>query len=195
MKTLFITRKIMFTLVVFGVLLPVFGAEPQKSASDQRNTPITVNLIIDGTTELSGVQKEIEEWVQINIIDKFLQNGDKISIWSAGTSAQILYSETLKNGNEKENIKKILETLPSGGNSADFTGALRNAASQGRNQISYNLLITATPAALSPTLEDSGSNLVRFSRVEEHRGWRTLLIGLDMDSRVRQAASAYLSNR
>ena len=192
MKTIIITRKIMLILVVFGVYMPLFGAEPQLNSTDLRNTPITVNLIVDGTTELAGNLDAVIAWISGNLLDKLLQNGDQITIWSAGQSAEILYSQTIKDG-EKENIKNMLQRLQTRGNAADFTSALRNAVSRSRNRICYTVLITASAAALSPTLSDSGADLIRFSRIEEYRGWRVLVIGLDINSRVRQAASAYLA--
>jgi hypothetical protein len=185
-----ITRKIVFMLGIWGVLFPVFGAEGN---SDIRNTPITVNLIIDGSSALSAVLDEVGAWVSDSMVDGILQNGDSLTIWSAGQSAQILYSQTLTNENERENIKKILNSLPANGDSADFAGALQNAASRNRSRICYTMLISASPAALSPALLGSSANLMRFSRIEEFRGWRAMIIGLDIDSRVRQAAAAYLS--
>jgi hypothetical protein len=185
MKVIIITRKIIFTLIVLAGLMPVWGAE------DARNTPITVNLIVDGSSALSAVLDEVSAWVSSSLINGILQKGDLLTIWSAGQSAQIIYSETLKDGSEKENINKILKSLPVNGDSADFAGALRSAASRNRSAICYTLLISASPDALSPAL--LGSNAARFSRVEEFRGWRALVIGLDIDSRVRRAAAAFLS--
>jgi hypothetical protein len=34
---------------------------------------------------------------------------------------------------------------------------------------------------------------MRFSRIEEFRGWRAVVIALNIESRVRQAAAAYFS--
>ena len=135
MKTIKKAGILLFLLAVFGGLLPVFGAEPPLNSTDLRNSPLTVNLIIDGTSELKDTLEEVQTWVLDMIVGQFLQRGDRISIWSAGSTAQMLYSETLSGGNEKEDIKNLLKNLPTNGNSADFAGALRNAASLSRSSL------------------------------------------------------------
>ena len=188
--------SIFIFILIMGVLwgaFPLFGAD-SPAGKDIRNTPVTVNLIIDGSAALSGARDEMSAWVTKGLIDGLLQNGDRITIWSAGGTAQVLYSETVKNENDRENIKNTLKNLPARGDTADFSGALRDAASRsGGNGIYYTLLICASPAALSPTLLGAGANLMRFSRIEEFRGWRAMVVSLGIDSRVRQAAAAYLS--
>jgi hypothetical protein len=186
--------KIIIALAVFACVPALFGQET-PSGKDQRNTPITVNLIVDGSAGLSGPLEKINSWLSGRLLDELLLPGDKLSIWSAGASAQILYSDTLKTGNDKENIKKVLQTLPSRGDSADFLGALRAAASASAEGggIIYTLLISASPVSLSSALSGPAAALMRFSRVEESQGWGAYVIALNIDSRVRQAASSFLS--
>lgn len=190
MKTRIIAILLM---IVCGAFIPLFGAET-PSGRDQRNTPITVNVIIDGSETLSGVANEVSSYLSDNLIDGILQNGDRISVWSAGKTAQILYSETLKTANDRENIKKILKNLPARGDSADFSTALRNAAAQKYGQdIHFTMLINTSYSTLSPALLGANAQLIRFSRVEEHSGWRMLVIASDIGDKVRQGASAFYS--
>jgi hypothetical protein len=42
-------------------------------------------------------------------------------------------------------------------------------------------------------LSGPAANLMRFSRVEEFKGWRAMVIAMGIDSRVRRAAAAFLS--
>ena len=168
--------------VACGAFFPLFG-------SDQRNTPITVNLIVDGSQALSGVINDVSSTITKNLVDGILQTGDRLTIWSAGKAAQILYSETLQTSNDIENIKKTLKNLPAQGDVADFSAALRDVAARKSGQnIYYTMLVSASPA-----LPGTNPQLLRFSRVEEHAGWRLLVIAPDINERVRQAAVAFFS--
>jgi len=174
-------------IAVFGAFLPLFGEEKPSNA-DQRNTPITVNLIIDGTQSLAGGQNELSNHIIRNLVDSILQNGDRLNIWSAGQTARSLYSDTINSANDKENIKRILRSLPSQGETADFAGALQAITSSG-SRMQLTMLASVSHNALSPSLLSSAA--FRYSRVEEYHGWRMLVIAPDVNDRVRQAASAY----
>ena len=190
MKTTFFA---ILTMAVSGAFFPLFGAET-ASNPDQRNTPLTVHLIVDGSQALSGVLNEVSGRVSESLINSILQSGDRLTIWSAGKTAQILYSETLKSANDKENIKKILKNLPTQGDSADFSNALQKAAAQKTNQgMQFTMLVSASHTTLSPALLGSAAQLLRFSRVEEYGKWRILIIAPDINDKVRQAAAAYFS--
>jgi hypothetical protein len=180
--------------MAFGLILAALWIASPLYGADSRSTPIEVNLIIDGSGAMGGALSEAAGWISGNLVDRLLQEGDRISIWNAGGSARIVYSDTLKGADWKETLKNTLKSLKPEGNTADFAGALREAASRTSDRgISYTLLVSGSSAALSPTLLGSGANLVKFSRVEEFRSWRLLVIGLNIDSKVRQAAAAYLS--
>ncbi len=192
MKAIIIAKSAVYLLAVFGGILPVFGVESQ-TGRDARSIPITINVIIDGSADLSGVMVEVRSWISDNIIDSLLQNGDTLNMWSAGNKSRVLYSATLTNENEKENIKRILTSLPAQGETADFSGALTESKTRSISKINYTALIKASPAAFSPALSRDSADLMRFSRIEEFRGWRVMVVGMDIASRVRQAVSAYLS--
>jgi hypothetical protein len=163
------------------------------SADETRSVNIEVNLIIDGSAALATVLDEVTLWVSGNLVDRRLQEGDRIHIWNAGETAEIVYSGTLKSDAEKEQVRQTLRSLPAKGGTADFTGALREAAARSSGRMSYTLLVSASPAALSPALTGPESGLMRFSRIEEFPGWRLIIVALNIDSRVRQAAAAYFS--
>ncbi|GHV95912.1 hypothetical protein AGMMS50293_22320 [Spirochaetia bacterium] len=181
------TGKIIFVVFLAGFLgfSPLYGA-------DVRNTHIDINLIIDGSAALEGVMSEVTAWISGSLVDQLLLPGDRITIWSAGGTAKVIYSETLQNDAARETVKKALQSLSASGSAADFSGALREAAARRPiGDISYTLLVSASSAALSPTLLGPQSNLMRFSRIEEFRGWRALVIGLNLDSKVKRAAADY----
>ena len=162
--------------------------------AETRSVNIEVNLIVDGSAALSNVLDEVTVWISGNLVDRQLQEGDRITIWNAGAKAELVYSAALAGDAEKEQIRQVLRTLSAKGGTADFTGALREAAARSSGgTISYTLLVSASPAALSPALSGPESGLMRFSRIEEFPGWRLVVVALNIDSRVRQAAAAYFS--
>jgi hypothetical protein len=173
--------------VLLAGLSPLYGA-------DNRGSHIEINLIIDGSAALAKARDDITEWISGSLIDRCLQAGDRITIWNAGAKAAIVYSDTLKDEGGKETIKKALAGITPGGDIPDFAGALQAAVAQSAAQnITFTLLVSASPAALSPVLRGPSAQLMRFSRIEEFRGWRAVVIALNIDSRVRQAAAAYFS--
>ncbi|MDR2476212.1 MAG: hypothetical protein LBD18_00290 [Treponema sp.] len=186
MKNCF-SGKILFTLIALSGLFPLYG-------EDRRSSPIAVNLIVDGSSALGGVMDAVSAWVSGSVLDRILQDGDRVTVWIAGGEAKIAYSDTITGSGGKDTIKKALTTIPAQGDTADFAGALRDAASRNSGGgITYTLLISASTAALSPTLLGANASLVRFSRVEEFRGWRAMVIALNIDSKVRRAANAWLT--
>jgi len=181
-----ITGKKLFWLIlaVFCCLSPLYG----------QRAPINVNLIIDGSAALSGVKDEVTVWVN-NRLEQILTDGDRVTVWSAGPEASIIYSGVYNSGSEKEALRGSIQGIAASGSHADFSGALRAAAGQqAQNTIfTYTLLISASPEALTSVLESPQAGLLRFSRVEEFSTWRALVVGLNLDTRVRRAASSFMN--
>jgi hypothetical protein len=176
-------------LPLFLVLAPLAGAQ------DTRNTPISVNLIIDGSQALKNAGAEPLNWICDYLVERVLSDDDFLTIWNAAGSAGIVFSDTVKNGGGKEGIKTIIRSLGFEADRADFAGALREAASRPRaaGAFTYTILICGSSAALTPSLLGSGAGYLRYSRVEEHSRWRILTIALDAESRIKQAAAAYMT--
>jgi hypothetical protein len=178
---------------VFSALLFVFGVSGLYS--DGRNTPITVYLIIDGSQALNPVIGEVSSWVSVNLMDRILQNGDRLVIQSVQSprAVKTVYSGVYVPG-EKERILRDLAGVPAqGGEEApDFTPALQAAAAETAS-LTYTLLICASPLGLSPTLDGSGADLLKYSRIEEFRGWWAVVVGLNLTERVRRAAAGWVS--
>ncbi|MDR0623097.1 MAG: hypothetical protein LBG10_01545 [Treponema sp.] len=181
--------------IIPGLFLAVLGLTGGLYAQDIRTSSIDVNLIMDGSTALKSAGNEAVAWVSDYLIDKILQDGDRITIWSAAGKARIVHSDTLSGAEGKENIRKILRSLAFQDNSPDFSGALKEAVSRinSRSAMTYTILISGSSSALSPLLLGSDSNLLRYSRVKEFPSWRALVIALDINSQVQRAAAAYLS--
>jgi hypothetical protein len=177
---------------VFAAILLVFGGSGLYS--DGRNTPITVYLIIDGSQALNSVIDDVSAWVSGSLLDQVLQNGDRLvmqSVQSPG-AVKTVYAGIYGPG-EREKILRELAAVPAEGDGGtpDFAPALQAAAASGG--FSYTLLICASPSGLSPTLDGPGAGLLKYSRMEEFRGWRAVVVGLNLNERVRRAASDWFS--
>ena len=179
------TSLLVLALAVFFCLSPLFG----------ERAPINVNLIIDGSPSFLDVKEEVTSWV-CERLDQILVNGDRVTVWNAGSSAKVIYQDTINGGAGMEAVKKsIRELSASASGTADFSGALRGAAAQQQiSSFSYTLLISASADALSSVLESPQANLLRFSRVEEFPAWRALVVGLNLDNRVRRAAAVFFGS-
>ena len=174
-------------ILLFLAFAVFFGSSP---AFAQR-APIDVNLIIDGSSSLSGVKDEVTTWLFARL-DQILVTGDRVTVWNAGTRAAVIYTGRIE-GDAKDALKRSIRESSQSGNTADFSGALREAASRQSSPYSYTLLISASPGALSAVISSPNRSLLRFSRVEEFSTWRALVVGLNIDSRVRRASDAFFA--
>ncbi|MDR2596329.1 MAG: hypothetical protein LBC76_03300 [Treponema sp.] len=163
---------------------------------DSQRPPIDINLIIDGALSSANLKEEITTWI-CNRIDQILTDGDSVRIWNAGSPSKVIYSGTVNNSADRENIKKSIRELSGNisSNSVDFSYALKEAADRASGQqnssYSYTLLISASADALASVLSGPQANLLRYSRVEEFPAWRAIVIGLNIDAKVRNAAAAF----
>jgi hypothetical protein len=180
--------RLLLLITVFFNLLPLsmFG----QDSSVALRTPIDINLIIDSSSAYTTVKSEVTAWI-LKCMDQILEDGDRVTIWSAGAAAKIIYTGRINSVSDKEDVKKNINDISGTGNSADFSGALREAAGRQSSALNYTLLISASPSSLSALLSGSQSNLLRFSRVEDFSGWRALVVGLDIEQKVKKAAAIY----
>ncbi|MCL2210007.1 MAG: hypothetical protein FWC19_07780 [Treponema sp.] len=166
----------------FFCLSPLYG---------QRN-PINVNLIVDGSTYYLNVRDEVSSWIS-NKMDQILVEGDSVKIWSAGSNSRIIYEGKINSASDRETVKKSVREITASGDSTDFSSALREAAQHQGSSFTYTLLVSASSQGLSSVLNSSNAGLMRFSRIEEFSAWRAVVVGLNLDSRVSRAASAFFS--
>ena len=178
--------QLSLVLAVFCCLPPLYGA-------DAKRTPIDINLIIDGSSAFTGAKEDITAWLSRRL-DYILAEGDTVTVWNAGASAKIVYSGRISGSSDTEAAKKSIREFSATGNSADFSGALREASRRQSSSFCYTLLISVSPAALSSLLSSPQAGLLRFSRVEEFSGWRALVVGLNLDSKVRNAAAGFFGS-
>ena len=186
MDSKLIRKTVLAVLLIFGSLPGVAGRE---------NTPISVNIIIDGSRAFGTVANGVSAWFSGFLLNSVLKDGDRLSIQSVQNSegdVKTLYSGIYRS-HDKNIILQALENLPAqdAGEFPDFTPALRQAARTGG--ISYTLLICASPSSLSQTLEGPGAAMLRYSRVEEFKGWSIITVSLNINDRVSRVAAAWFA--
>jgi len=180
-------KKLRFKVLIFAAVLTFFGFS-QVFGADR--SPINVNLIIDGSSAFTDVKANVTTWMT-GRLDQILADGDRVTVWSAGPEAKVVYTGTMSAAADREAVKKIVRDLAGSGTQADFSGALRGAANLQASGYSYTLLVCASNSALSNLLSGPQSGLMRFSRVEDFSGWKAIVVGLNIDARVRRSAAAF----
>ena len=179
-------------LVIFAVFLPQLGAE------NRRVIPLDMYLIIDGSQALNRQKDIIIPWIKEQILDLTLQEGDRLTIWSAEDRARVIFSGPITT-ETKAQIIDIIAALEATAVAADFSGALVDAAARSaqtpRERLPYTMLIKASAASVEPLLTGSASRLLRYSRSKRHEGWQVLVTAPHIGDRVRQAAIAYMNSQ
>jgi len=178
-------------LKIMKALLPLLFAVffSLTNAYAQRD-PIDINLIIDSSSSLAAVKDAVIEWVSSRL-DQILVAGDRVTVWSAGQSAGVIYTGRMDSSADREAVRTSIRNINPSGDAADFIGALTDASSKQSSPYSYTLLVSASAPALSSLITGPNGDLLRFSRIEEFSSWRAIVVGLNLGARVSRAASAF----
>ena len=188
-----IFRKLVFLTILVNFL-------PQLYAEDKRIIPLDIYLIIDGSTALNASKNDAVAWINEQLVDRILANGDKITVWNAGNNAKVIYSDSISGGNPeaKNALKEKLAALETGARTADFSGALREVlprvSQTPQDRLAYTVLITASAEGLEPALNGSAQNLLRWFRSEKYERWQVLVVAPDIGKKVQQKAQSYMSS-
>jgi len=187
-------RKRLFIILIILVVFSSF-----LKADDKRSIPLDLYLVIDCSESINNVKNDALSYVSSNVVDRLLIEGDKVTIWSAGDSARIVYSGEISAGGGKREITDLLKNLPTNGKTADFSGALRDLAPKvsqtGQNRLAYTVIVTSSAGELGSALTGSSQSLLRWSRSEKYSGWQVLVVAPDIAPKVRQAALDYMSSQ
>lgn len=187
---------------ILGLALASLFFPGPLRAGDVRTAPISMNIIIDGSSALKNGRDEALNWLCDQVVDGILQDGDRLTVWLAGGRAETVYSDWVRGTEDKDAVKGLLKSLPpadarTGGSPADFIGALGEAASRISGEFTprntYTLLISGSASSLSSALENDRTGLLRFFKTEEFSNWRVLVVALGIGSQVQRAAAAYMN--
>ena len=183
---------------IFLALSIIAFCLPRLDAEDSRVIPMDYYLIIDGSQSFQGSKAGAISWINEQVVDRLLMDGDRVTILVAGDSAEVVFSGAVSG--DKGAIKDNLANLSTTGRSADFSGALRNVntrisgAGGGTGRLSYTMLITASADGLERAIAGDTQGLLRWFRTEKYEQWQVLIVAPDIGRRVNQAAAAYMNS-
>jgi len=181
--------RIFFAIAFFAIFLP------RLDAQDSRSIPMDLYLIIDGSQAFQASKTGAIAWINEMVVDRLLLEGDRVSVWAAGESAELVYSGAIPASGEKDDLKAQLAALTATGRAADFAGALRNVHSGiSGDRLSYTLLVTASAGGLERAIAGDTQGLFRWFRTERYEQWQVLAIAPDIGGKVSQAAAAYMNS-
>ena len=185
-----------FCKTLFLIILVSFL--PRLNAEDRRVIPLDMYLIIDGTESLASMKNSIVSWINGQVIDRLLIDGDRITVWTAGDRARQIHSGTISASSGKAEIMDKLKAMDTAGKTADFSGALSDASARisqtPKGRLSYTMLITASAGGLEPALSGNAQPLLRWFRSERYEGWQVLVVAPNIGNKVQQSASAYMAS-
>jgi hypothetical protein len=188
------TRKRLFIILIILVgFISVINAE------DRRVIPLDLYLVIDCSESINNVKNDTFTWVYANVVDRLLVEGDKVTIWSAGDKAQIIYNGEITASGGKSEIRDLLQNLVANGKTADFSGALRDleprVSGTDQSRLPYTMLVASSAEKLESALTGSSQALLRWSRSEKYSGWQILVAEPNIAPKVKQAAASYMSSQ
>jgi hypothetical protein len=195
-----VNKRFFIILIILLMFTSFLKADPNSLfADDKRTIPLDLYLVIDCSESINGVKNEALAWVYSNVVDRLLIEGDRVTIWAAGNSAQIIHNGEISASGGKQEIRDLLQNLVTNGKTADFPGALRDLAARVsqtvQNRLSYTVLVTSSAGGLESVLTGSSQALLRWSRSEKYSGWQVLVAGPDIAPKVQQAAANYMSSQ
>lgn len=184
----------------FLVLIVFTGFSALLDAEDKRSIPLDMYLIVDSSSSFRNAQEDAVAWINTQVVDRVLSEGDTITIWTAGETPELLFSGAISSSGgvsaEAQDIKGKLRSFAADGESADFSGALREAASRvsqtPQNRLSYTMLVTASAGGLERTLTGDARALLKWSRSEKYERWQALIVAPNIAQKVRDAAASYM---
>ena len=184
---------------LFIILIILVGFISAVNADDRRVIPLDLYLVIDCSESINNVKNDAITWVYSNVVDRLLIEGDKVTIWSAGDKAQIIYNGEISASGGKSEIRDLLQNLATNGNSADFSGALKDleprVSGTDQSRLPYTMLVASSAEKLESTLSGSSRTLLRWSRSEIYSGWQILIAEPNIAMKVTQAAASYMSSQ
>jgi len=172
---------------------------PLLYAEDKRAIPLDMYLIMDNSSFFQDAKTDAVAWFGTQVVDRVFAEGDKVTIWAAGNSAEIVYSDEISNTDSKIAIKDKLTSLPTDNKTADFSDALKDlqtrlsGASPGR--LPYTMLVTASAGSLGNALTGSTQTMLKWFRTEKYERWQAFILGPDIGGKVSQAAQNYMNSQ
>ena len=167
-------------------------------AEDKRTLPLDVYLIIDGSESMKDIKDDVSEWLNTQLVDRILIDGDKINIWTSGDSSQLIYSGNISLSSENSEIKDKIANFDITGKKPDFLSSLqassRMSAQTPQSRLAYTMLITSSAGGLEESFRGNSQGLFRWFRSEKYERWQVLVVDPNLGPKVQQNARAYMNS-
>jgi hypothetical protein len=167
-------------------------------AEDVRSGPINLYLIIDTSSSLSSHYAEALSWIRSTVFESILQKDDMITIISAGSTTQILSDITFTGPESSQGLEKSLQSIRLQDTFANLAGAIREAKQRDLtkshiNSLGVALLITGTDSKTAVYEKNNKEleDLLRYSKVEDFPGWKLVVVGLNLEGKIKAATAEY----
>lgn len=187
------------TLVLFLVAVLAALPLPTAAAQESRSGTIDVYLLVDGSSSFGEKRAEALDWTASEVLGGLLRDGDRVTLWSVDAQPRLLFKGTIAGSGDLAQAEALLRSAPASAGKADYAAALRAAAAEearrtDRTPIAFALLVCGSsgPGAASDGGDGELSRLLRFSRVDDHPGWRSIVVGLGLEDQAKSAAAAYM---
>lgn len=182
--------------ILFFVILCTGNA---AFSEDFRKGSIDLYLLIDTSTSISAHYGDALSWVRRTVLEEILQKDDTVTIISAGSSVQLLTEYRFSGPDSAADLAKTLQSISIQGDFADLAGAIREAkrrdtAKAKQQTMAIALMITGTDSTgtgLNLLKTKDLEVLLKYSKVEDFPGWKVIVIGLNLESKIQTAAKEY----
>jgi len=190
------TRKdiISLLLVYFFILgTAVFG-------DDQRSIPLDAFIMVENSVATKDTLRDQIDWLCGTIIENLLIPGDRLVVWTYPGQPQPLIDLEISSEDQKEGLKRTVETLVPTDKVADFPKAVRSLVREAEKRSRPGLIhyvaisgsfVMANSQGDTYMLPPETAELLRYSRVEDHPGWKTIIIGVGIREKVKKAAESF----
>jgi len=169
-------------------------------AADDREEPVDILIALDKSLSMEEEIEAVKEYVNSQIVDSLLQNGDFFLIIAFYGQTNIIVSDYIKGEEHKGEIKGIVSAVEADGRFTDIGNALDTLKSQVEKYSSPDrrktlLLITDgkhEPPPESKYYSEDGSYSHEYLEVTsetQKEGWKIIVIGLG-DPAARELAEA-----
>jgi len=190
------TRKdiIFLLLICFCIdMIPVFG-------DDRRSVPLDAFIMIENSAATRATLRDQMDWLCGTVIDGMLIPGDTFVVWTYPDQTRPLIDLEISGEDQKEGLKRRVGTLVPTDKIADFPQTVRTIVSEAEKRSRPGLIqyvaisgsfVIDNGQVDKHTLPSDTAELLRYSRVEDHPGWKTIIIGVGLQERVKKAAESF----
>ena len=184
-----VNKRILFILLFLSTMLPPVMA-------DLRKDPMDFFLILD-ISAIKSHRQEAIEWVCDAIIDKMVQEGDRLTVWSTLDERGLVFNDTIS-ATLRESLKKQVRNLQNSGDVGNLSKALKDAERKvtalPAKHLSYTLLVSGV--GYNPNSAPDGvADLLRYGKTMDFSGWKAMVVGLGINTRVHDAATSYINSK